>query len=54
MDWYTACLLGWFMGINPNTILSESKNGTEWPQETIDRAEKYCIEKHVDPIEYWA
>ncbi len=48
MDRYTACLLGWFFGMEPKDVVKK-----DWTQEEIDKAQAYCERKHVDPIYYW-
>jgi len=48
MDNYTACLIGWFYGIEPTDAMKKS-----WTQEDIDRAQDYCELKRIDPVEYW-
>ena len=49
MDIYTVCLLAWFYG----DALKEVMQFDGWTQENIDLAQKYCEEKHVDPVAYW-
>jgi len=48
VDRYTACLLGWFFGMEPKDVVKK-----DWTQEEIDKAQAYCERKHVDPIYYW-
>lgn len=50
MSEYTACLLGWFYGIEPQDVL---KHEREYTQAQIDEAQAYCTKKMADPIAYW-